>query len=877
MKKKLQRGKPLEELVKGSLEYTRDAISNAFRQQFPYVDGVMTWYGIVDTFADYVIVSAYGELQPDEFYRVTYTRSGESFTFAAKDQWEVVELAYQPQTQTVTESKKRKAKKFEERVDAIVSLEEAQEGNPRRIKIEGAITAGVVNGNGRRYPVPVIEAAIAELRGRLNESAGQGRAKQILGEAEHPSDKGGRASLLETVTKWEDVSFNGQRVDITGRVLETSRGKDILTLMEGGVLPGVSLRGYGDGKTIKEGSEKIFEVTELHITGFDLVLEPSFENTVQLVESQNSSSEDEMTLEELLKLLKDHPELFEGLTEAQLKKLGDAQLKALEEKVREALGIDAKANITESLKAMTAKARQFDEAQKQTEVANAIAEACKDLPFGDKLNKQFTEAMKASGAKSADEVKAIAEAKRKEYGAIAAELKLGQMGFTEGRVSGVAPVIESETGTPEFARGAFMLQESILRRENRVRRDLRKAVSPSELLTVSMLERFDALNKAHLMAESRLLQEAELTTDLNLPYSVSRAIIEEAFPSLVAANIFDTGVTDVSPMRLFFETFSGETGYSTSIGSSETVALTLQDTWYDMAHGRVTPGTVVVKNVAENTTYVENTDYAINYAEGKIKSLTGGSILAATSIHITAYSYTAIRQGEMAPIERGKITLSYLDIAAKADRLADQISREAIVFSRSQLGMDAVTRTLSSLVKQTQRKIDQGMLYMARTAVMAVASNSAGAWVEGTTQDDYSELVRLIGAAKVLVGNRYYQPNFILCSLERAEDLSNWDGFKRDGFPNAILNAAGFAGGVKSLPIFASTEFPDTDIVIGNRELVMYRVFQPMRIFGPYPTYDVSGGTSKIIAADQYYTEEFNVTVSPVQTKGAYLTISEGS
>jgi hypothetical protein len=50
-----------------------------------------------------------------------------------------------------------------------------------------------------------------------------------------------------------------------------------------------------------------------------------------------------------------------------------------------------------------------------------------------------------------------------------------------------------------------------------------------------------------------------------------------------------------------------------------------------------------------------------------------------------------------------------------------------------------------------------------------------------------------------------------------------------------------------------------------------------MQVKGPFPTYDVSGGTSKLIAADQYYTEEFNATVSPVQTKGAYLTVTEGS
>jgi hypothetical protein len=265
----------------------------------------------------------------------------------------------------------------------------------------------------------------------------------------------------------------------------------------------------------------------------------------------------------------------------------------------------------------------------------------------------------------------------------------------------------------------------------------------------------------------------------------------------------------------------------------------------------------------------------IDYAAGRIKFLTAGSINA--NDVLVDYTYTAVRKGEMSVIERGKITLSYITIEAAADRLADQISREAIVFSRSQMGLDVVARTMSNLVRQLRRKIDQGLLYAAWSAVKSVASNSGGTWTTGVHQDDYTELVRLIGATKLIVANRFYEPNVILCSLERAEDLSNWDGFKRDGFPNAVMNSAGYAGGVKGLPIFASTEFPSTEILVANRQLVMHRVYQPLIINGPYPTYDVSGGTSKLVAADQYYAEEFNVTESPVEEKGAYLTIAEGS
>jgi hypothetical protein len=888
MTKKIGRGKVLEELVKGSISYTLAAIEKGFQEQFPNDSGGGgPFYYISETFTGFVIVTGYGAgtgLAADEYFRVPYQRSGESYTFAARDEWEIVELTYQPQTpaSAVTEgrvavavetgkARKRGGKKFEEQVGSVTLLEGAE--GAKKIKATEVVVADVVNGNGRRYPASVIRTAVEEVRGHLNETAGQGRAVQILGEAEHPSDKGTRRSnLLETVVKWDEVSFDGRSVSLGGTLLATSKGKDLLALMEGGIAPGVSLRGYGESKVIKENGRSVEEVTEAHFTGFDLVLEPSFENAEAMLESQQG--DDDVSIEELLKLLKEHPELFEGVTEAQIKKMGEAQLKAMEEKVREALGIDAKANIAESLKAMSDKAKKFDEAERKGSIEAAITEATKDLPYGKEMSEQFIEAVKAANPQDAAAVKSLVEAKRKEYDALASKLKLGKMGLTERKGSGmtVGSVLEEETGAPEFARPAIELVENLRKRANRARVDLRKAETPSEIFTARVLERFDKLYQHHLIQEARDFQEAEETSDLNLPYSVSRAVIEEAFPSLIAANIFEVGILENSPDRLYYETTTGETGYSASIEASETVVLTLQNTWYALAHGRITPGTVVVENVAENVTYVEGTDYVIDYAAGRIKSM-GATLTAPSTVHLTAYDYVAVREGEMAAIERVKTTLAFKVVEAAADRLADQISREAVVFSRSQLGWDATARTMTNLAKQLRRKIDQGMLYMALSAVLSLGStNSAGTWSEGTTQDDYRELVRLIGVAKTIVYKRFYEPTGIVCSVTRAENLSNWDGFQRTGFPNAILNAAGFAGGVKGLPIFAGTEFPDTHIIIANRQLVQHMVFQPMAFRGPFPTYDTDG---KLVAADQYYAEEFNATEALVPEKGAYVAVAE--
>jgi hypothetical protein len=93
-------------------------------------------------------------------------------------------------------------------------------------------------------------------------------------------------------------------------------------------------------------------------------------------------------------------------------------------------------------------------------------------------------------------------------------------------------------------------------------------------------------------------------------------------------------------------------------------------------------------------------------------------------------------------------------------------------------------------------------------------------------------------------------------SLTNADRLGNWNAFTQAGSrDDAMMNATGFVGRIKGTPVFATTEFPDGYIEVINREIVYYRVAQPMQIKGPFPSYETDG---KMIAADQYFCEEFN-------------------
>ena len=176
--KRIPKGQPLTELVKGSVEYTQTLLHKAFRAQFRSEDSYWNWY-IVETFADHVIVYD-SQLPPDEHWKVAYETSGMGVVFAARDAWELVELAYQSAA-----ANERRAELSGKQVALIESvswqplqLQEAVAGKPRKITARG-MTADKVNANNRRYPSAVLEAAVTEAQDLAT-------AKRLLAESNHP-------------------------------------------------------------------------------------------------------------------------------------------------------------------------------------------------------------------------------------------------------------------------------------------------------------------------------------------------------------------------------------------------------------------------------------------------------------------------------------------------------------------------------------------------------------------------------------------------------------------------------------------------------------------------------------------------------------------
>jgi len=914
MSRQINRGRPLTEMVKGSLEYTQHLIRMAFYAQFRRVEGE-AWFWLEEIFADAVMVKD-DRQPPDEFYRVAYTRQGESYTFAPRDAWETVELNYQPQPVALVAENRRETgggerkQRLVERLNRSAQLTktevETQPDGPWRIQGWG-ITAGVVNGNGRRYARHVLEAAIRDLKQHLSESSGQGRLV-LTGEADHPADKGNRAQMLqETIIVWDEIGLNGDQVLIAGSLIGTSLGKDVRTMMQAGVRPDISQRGYGQSILIEENGRQIEEVLDLVITGYDLVANGADPNAgVMMFESAPPETQakikenkpmDPQTLEELRAKYPHLVAQIESERDEKQRQLLESQLKARqaedervakalaeqETRLRQQLGVADGADLAEALKAQQAQAKSLADAQKakdeelkrlqeaeqQRQVADHIAGVVAATKYPDDVKQMLAEALIAMAPESAAAVDKLMEGKRQEYDALMARITLAQRGFSGVQVIG--PVIERETGVPEFARAAFEFTERLVERNLARRRNLREAVTPNDLFTRRYLAAFDRAYQSQLMDESKRLhawQEAESTADLNLPYSVSRAIIEEAFPELVALSIFDFSLADSSPTRIYFEAYAAESGAQPAV--TDEAFTGHHGAWVSLANKRLRGGSVAVTSSPAGATYSEYSDYVVDYGNGRVMTLATGTMANNTAFLID-YTYDKVRGGEGAAIQRGKGALAYQSIELFADRLATQITDEAITFARSQLGWDAQTRTMMMVVREIREMIDSGIIRLAVASAVR-SGNNGGTW-NHSGSEAVGGLVEKLGVAKTAVLIDNYTPSFILLSYTNADLLSNWDGFKRDGFPDAVLNSTGFIGQVKGLPVYQSNQMPDSHALVGHKELVQHRVLsgKPMTLKGPYPSYDSNG---QLIASEQWYAEEYNATEALIPHKGGYVTIS---
>jgi hypothetical protein len=140
-------------------------------------------------------------------------------------------------------------------------------GSNKKLYIEGVFLQGEIkNRNGRMYPIETLRREVE----RYNESFVQkGRALGELGHPDGPTVNLDRVSHKITSLVQEGNNFKGK-----AQILNTPMGKIASSLLDEGVMLGVSSRGVGSLKMTNEGHKIVGEDFML-ATAADIVADPS--------------------------------------------------------------------------------------------------------------------------------------------------------------------------------------------------------------------------------------------------------------------------------------------------------------------------------------------------------------------------------------------------------------------------------------------------------------------------------------------------------------------------------------------------------------------------------------------------------------------------
>ena len=153
-----------------------------------------------------------------------------------------------------------------EEISSVKFVTEAK-GSSKKMYIEGTFLQGEIkNRNGRMYPV----STLAKEVGRYNESfVNKGRALGELGHPDGPTVNLDRVSHKIVSLRQEGNNFVGK-----AQLLDTPMGKIAKSLLDEGVMLGVSSRGIG---SIKEDTNGVKVVGEdfMLATAADIVADPS--------------------------------------------------------------------------------------------------------------------------------------------------------------------------------------------------------------------------------------------------------------------------------------------------------------------------------------------------------------------------------------------------------------------------------------------------------------------------------------------------------------------------------------------------------------------------------------------------------------------------
>lgn len=150
---------------------------------------------------------------------------------------------------------------------------------------------------------------------------------------------------------------------------------------------------------------------------------------------------------------------------------------------------------------------------------------------------------------------------------------------------------------------------------------------------------------------TQAIEEKTQTSRMKTTFGQTRASVNMPSPPTIKIGFQD------QPAEIFAMALLGDV--STLTEGAQTVTdepiTVVEGKWVDLAYRNLTAASVGVDDVTDTTTYVEGTDYEINYAYGLIRAITGGAIADGDVVHVD-YGTTALSGERITGATRPNVT-----------------------------------------------------------------------------------------------------------------------------------------------------------------------------------------------------------------------------
>lgn len=156
---------------------------------------------------------------------------------------------------------------FLREIDKNIKIFTEKKNDKNELYLEGiTLVADTKNANRRIYPKSVLAEAINKHKRDFMDSGG------AVGELNHPTENISQIDFNNVSHRFVEVREDGNNFITKAKVLNTTSGKQVKNLHEGGVRLGISSRAFGD--TRQENNTAIVE--SLHLVSYgDIVANPS--------------------------------------------------------------------------------------------------------------------------------------------------------------------------------------------------------------------------------------------------------------------------------------------------------------------------------------------------------------------------------------------------------------------------------------------------------------------------------------------------------------------------------------------------------------------------------------------------------------------------